>query len=214
MNRSKLVARCVSIAVLSLSPAAFAADFYRVDPEHTSIIFSVAHTGLSYTYGMFREVAGQYSLDKANPGKCRFQLVIRADSLFTNNAKRDEHLRSADFFNVQQFPEIRFDSTRCEIANAPKGGVVYKVTGNLTIHGESRPISLNLFMLGEGEGAYKDHRTGFLCQTELKRSDFGMTSLLPNNVVGDAVGVTVSFEGALQQPQNTPPRTNPQTTNP
>jgi polyisoprenoid-binding protein YceI len=120
--------------------------------------------------------------------------------LDTNNAKRDEHLRSADFFNVQQFPEITFDSTKCVATNSPDGGIVYQLTGDLTIHGVKRQITVPLRMLGEGTGPYGDKRSGFLCQIELKRSDFGMTNLLEKNLVGDAVGITVSFEGSIQAP--------------
>lgn len=209
MTRSKL-AVCSSIAILlSILPAARAVDSYKIDPDHTSVVFSVAHTGLSYTYGFFRQAAGQYQLDQTNPANCQFQLVIRADSLDTNNADRDKHLRSADFFDVQQFPNITFISTRCEVAKTQDNSVVYKLTGDLTIHGVRRQVNnMLLHMLGEGPGANKDHRTGFLCQIELKRSDFGMTNLLQNNLVGDAVGVTVSFEGALQDRANvTPPIT-------
>ena len=130
--------------------------------------------------------------------------------MFTNNDKRDEHLRSSDFFNVQQFPEITFDSTRCTVSNTPEGGIVYQVTGNLTIHGVTKPITLNLRMLGEGTGPYGDQRTGFLCQIEFKRTDFGMNNLLEKNLVGDAVGVTVSFEGVLQAPPAGTGTTRPQ----
>ena len=122
--------------------------------------------------------------------------MIRAESLDTNNAERDKHLRSPDFFDVQQFPDITFDSTRCEFIDTPESGKVYRLVGKLTIHGVPRQVQLNLRMLGEGTGANgKDHRTGFHCQYELKRSDYKMTNLLEENLVGDAVGITVSFEG-------------------
>jgi len=194
------------VTLLVTSPTVFAADYYKVDSEHTSVVFSTAHTGLSYTYGMFRDVTGQYILDKANPANSKFQMVIRADSLDTNNAERDKHLRSADFFDVQQFPEITFESSRCDFTNTPENGIVYRLVGTLTIHGVPRQVPLVLRMLGEGAGANgKDHRTGFHCQVELKRSDFKMTNLLENNLVGDAVGITVSFEG-IQQAQPTTPQ--------
>ena len=206
MTRSKLAACSSFLALLFISPTGLVADTYKVDPDHTSIVFSVAHTGKSYTYGFFRKAVGQYILDK-NPANCQFQMKIQADSLDTNNAERDTHLRSSDFFDVQQFPDITFVTTRCEAANTPDGGILYKLTGILTIHGVPRQITLNLRMLGEGPGVTgKDYRTGFLCQIELKRSEFGMTSLLQNNMVGDAVGVTVSFEGIRQdQPVAVPP---------
>lgn len=186
------------------SRLAQAAEAYVVDPTHTSIVFSVGHGGLSYTYGFFREAAGSYVLDDANPANCRFQLVIEANSIDTNNAKRDDHLRSNTFFNVQQFRTIKFDSTGCERRNAPDGGVEYLVTGNLTMHGVTREIRVPLRMLGKGPGPYGDQRTGFLCQLELKRSDYDMTNLLEKNLVGDAVSITISLEGTLQEPAGAP----------
>ena len=201
MTRHHLVSWLPVVTLLVISPAMFAADFYKIDPEHTSVIFSAAHTGFSYTYGMFRDVSGQYQIDKANPSNSRFQMVIRADSLDTNNAERDKHLRSEDFFNVQQFREITFDSTRCEFSETPETGKVFRLVGNLTIHGVQRQVPLILRMLGGGTGANgKDYRTGFLTQLEIKRSDFKMTNLLEKNLVGDAVGITVSFEGIQQAP--------------
>jgi polyisoprenoid-binding protein YceI len=206
MTHSKRNAWLASLALLFTSPAAFAADYYKIDPEHTSVIFSAGHTGRSYTYGMFRDVSGQYLIDKANPSNSRFQLVIRADSLDTNNAERDKHLRSADFFDVQQFPEITFDSNRCEFIDTSESDKIYKLTGTLTIHGVPRPVTLNVRMLGEGPGASgKDYRTGFHCQYELKRSDYKMTNLLEKGLVGDAVGITVSFEGIKQAPPTNVP---------
>jgi polyisoprenoid-binding protein YceI len=190
---------------LAAQPGSAATQVYTIDPAHTSVVFSVGHTGLSYTYGVFRQAAGNYILDKTNPANCRFGLVIQADSLDTNHAERDKHLRSADFFNIQEFPTITFESTSCALANTPAGGVTYNVTGNLTIHGVTRQVTLPLRMLGDGKGPFGDQRTGFLCQVELKRSDFGMRNLL--DMVGDAVGVTISFEGSMREAtgQSAPP---------
>jgi polyisoprenoid-binding protein YceI len=190
--------------VLNASRPARAAEAYIVDPTHTSIVFIVGHGGLSYTYGVFREASGSYVLDDANPANCRFQLVIEANSIDTNNAKRDDHLRSNTFFNVQQFRTIKFDSTSCSLRNAPDGSVEYQVTGNLTMHGVTREIRVPLRMLGKGPGPYGDQRTGFLCQLELKRSDYDMTNLLEKNLVGDAVSITISLEGTLQDAAGAP----------
>jgi polyisoprenoid-binding protein YceI len=192
-----------SILSLALIGAAQAADLYTIDPQHTSIVFSVAHSGFSYTYGMFRKASGTYLIDKTNGANCKFRLNIDANSLDTNNQERDKHLRSADFFNVQQFPEITFETTRCSASNT-QDGMIYQLTGNLTIHNVTKQVNVPLRMLGEGPGPYKDQRSGFLCQIELKRTDFGMNNLLENNLVGDAVGVTVSFEGVLQPPGSAP----------
>jgi polyisoprenoid-binding protein YceI len=184
------------VALLTAQPAR-PAESYMIDPAHTSIVFSVSHAKLSYTYGFFRKAAGAYILDKTNPANCGFRLTIDVDSLDTNHAERDKHLRSEDFFDVQRFPSIVFESTSCNAGRGQDGRVVYQVTGNLTIHGVTRQVTLPMAMLGEGKGPFGDQRSGFLCQIELKRSDFGMTNLL--NMVGDAIGITVSFEGMLQE---------------
>jgi polyisoprenoid-binding protein YceI len=205
-NRLTSAVLVTLVCLLATRTAATAADAYTLDPVHTSIVFSVSHTGFSYVYGFFRKAEGSYILDSTNPANCQFRFTIQTGSLDTNHAERDTHLRSPDFFNVQQFPTITFVSTSCERANTPDGGVVYNVTGNLTMHGATQRVTFPLRMLGEGVGPFKDYRTGFLTNLTLKRSDYGMTSLLENNMVGDAVGITISFEGSRREPPAAPPR--------
>lgn len=201
---ARLVTLCsVLLVTPSLRPV-LAVDLYTIDPTHTSVIFSVAHSELSYIYGMFRDASGVYSIDKDDLAKSRFRFVIKTDSVFTNNQKRDDHLRTADFFNVQQFPEIVFESTQCVVAKIPEGGFLFQLSGNLTMHGVTRQINVPLRMLGDRLGPYGDPRTGFLCQIELKRSDFNMTSLLDKKLVGDAIGITISFEGKLKDAATAP----------
>lgn len=195
--RSTVLSFAVLAAVQCLPRLAQAADAYKIDPRHTSIVFSVGHAGLSYTYGMFRTAAGGYLLDTQNPANNRFQLEIQADSLFTNDAERDDHLRSPDFFNVKQFPTITFESTSCNRKATTDGSVEFEIVGTLTMHGTPRQVKIPLLMLADGAGPRGDRRTGFFCQLELKRSDFNMKSLLDKNIVGDAVSVTISFEGVL-----------------
>jgi polyisoprenoid-binding protein YceI len=209
MIRSTPLASLAIVTFLLLAPEASAVDFYKTDQEHTSIVFGIAHKGLSYTYGMFREARGQYWLDTTNPANCKFQFVVRASSIDTNNKERDEAICSDWFFDVKQFPDIRFDSTKCELLRTREGGIAYKLAGNFTLHGVTIPVeNIVLHQLGEGPGASnKDYRTGFACQLQLKRSDFGMNKLLEKNLVGDAVGINISFEGVLQQQSATPPRT-------
>jgi polyisoprenoid-binding protein YceI len=201
--RTRFAAVWLFAAAIRFVQPALAADSYAIDPAHTSVVFSVGHAGLSYTYGFFRQAAGTYVLDP-NPANCRFQFTIQTASLDTNHAKRDEHLRSPDFFNVQQFPTITFESTRCSLANMADRSIVYQVTGNLTMHGVTRQATVPLRLLAEGKGPYGDSRNGFLCQTELKRSDYDMTNLLENNLVGDVVSITISFEGVKQEPAGAP----------
>lgn len=200
---SQFIALCsLAVAASFVRPAA-AADYYLIDPAQTSIVFSASHSMLSYTYGMFREASGSYVLDKENPERSRFVLTIKSASLFTNDAKRDEHLRGPDFFDTKQFPEIKFETVRCSKTQNPDGSATYLLTGNFTMHGVTRSIDLPLRLLGEGPGPYKDHRTGFHCQVELKRSDFGMDYLIKERLVGDAIGITISFEGVRQEPRAT-----------
>jgi polyisoprenoid-binding protein YceI len=209
-TRTAIAFAALIAAALGVSRSAIAADTYKIDPAHTSIVFSVGHAGLSYTYGFFKQAGGTYTIDKTTPANSRFELVIQADSLDTNNAKRDEHLRGPEFFNTRQFPEIRFETTACNYTEtAERGGIrrVYELTGDLTMHGVTRPIKFPLELLAEGLGPYKDQRTGFLCQLSLKRSDFDMDYLVKENLVGDAVSITISFEGFIEGTGQTPART-------
>jgi polyisoprenoid-binding protein YceI len=203
--KSRHLNHSVAAAVLiaAITPAAKAQEVFSLGPAHFSIVFSIAHNNMSYTYGMFRQAQGQVVLDRANPAATQFQLTINADSIDTNNAQRDQHLKSPDFLNVAQFPTITFQSTSCTLDNQPNM-VKYMVTGNLTMHGVTREITLPIQMLGEGPGAGgRGYNAGFITQVELKRTDFGMSNL--TNVVGDAVGITVSFE-TIRQDGTAPPR--------
>lgn len=190
---------------LGAQPAVHAADSYVVDPSHTSVIFGISHMGFSYTYGRFNKVAGSYVLDEANPAESSFQLTIDAASIDTNDAKRDGHLRGADFLSTNEFPTITFQSTEVKAesagAGAPPegsaGAVVYQVTGDLTMHGVTRKVTLPLRLLKVGVSPMDNKKhSGFLCETQLLRSEFGMTNMIPG--IGDEVAVTISFEGVAE----------------
>jgi polyisoprenoid-binding protein YceI len=193
----------------SYSAPARAAETYDLDTSHMSIVFSCSHMNMSYTYGIFKQAQGRFMLDRTNPAGCKFQMTIDANSIDTNQPQRDQHLKSPDFFNVAQFPSITFDSTSVTQSGSQQG-VVYQVTGNLTMHGVTQQIVLPMQMLGEGKSPDGSYHAGFMTQFTLKRSDFGMDKLL--NMVGDPIGVTVSFEGkrmegdAAGAPQQAPPR--------
>ena len=196
MNRIVFRATTLLGLAMSVQQFAFSADNFRLDPTHTSVIFGVNHLGFSYTYGRFNEVAGSYTLDKDNPAASKFQFSINPASIDTNDAKRDGHLRGPDFFNVKQFPELTFQSTEVTTQQNEAGETVYDVTGNLTIHGVTRQVTLPLRLLKEGQGMQGDTRTGFLCEKHLMRTDFGMTNMVP--AIGDEVAVTISFEGVKE----------------
>jgi polyisoprenoid-binding protein YceI len=206
MYVSLLVALAVSVIVVAAAPTARAADVYDLDQTHFSIVFSVSHMKMSYTYGMFRQAQARVTLDRENPAATTFQMVIKADSIDTNNPQRDTHLKGPDFFDVASFPDITFESTTVVLDSRPQQGIVYQVTGNLTMHGVTRPVTLPIQLLGEGPSLDGKPHAGFLTQTELKRSEFGMTKFLENDTVGDAIGITVSFEGIKQDAAAAPQR--------
>jgi polyisoprenoid-binding protein YceI len=165
-----------------------AADNYGIDTMHTSAVFKIGHLGLSWIYGRFNDITGDFVLDTADPSKSSFTVTIKTESVDTNNAKRDGHLRSPDFFNANQFPLITFKSTAVK---AVSGG--YDVTGDLTMHGVTKSITLPLRGGRTAEFPKGVQRTGFTMDTVLKRTDFGMDRLV--GPAGDEVYISVSFEG-------------------
>ena len=183
--------------VLASQPQAVQAEKYTVDAAHTSVIFGISHMGFSYTYGRFNKVAGSYVLDEANPAASSFQLTIDAASIDTNDAKRDEHLRGADFLSTNEFPTLAFQSTGVTAEKNDKGETVYQVKGDLTMHGVKREVTLPLRLLKVDMSPMDNKKhSGFLCETRLARSEFGMTNMIPG--VGDEVAVTISFEGVVE----------------
>lgn len=166
------------------------ADDYTLDKAHAAVVFSISHMGMSVTYGRFNAITGNYTLDP-DAAKCAFKVSIKTDSVDTNNADRDKHLRSPDFLNAGEFPLISFESTKVA-AHQDGEKTVYDVTGKMTMHGVTKEITLPLKKLGEGGGG-RQYRSGFVCETTLKRSDYGMTNMLPG--VGDEVEIKISFEG-------------------
>jgi len=167
---------------------ALAADDYVVDSVHSGVTFKIKHFELAWIPGRFNDFSGTFSIDAADPGKCTFSLDIKAESVDTNNEKRNAHLRTPDFFNVKQFPMITFKSTAVK---AIKGG--YEVTGNLNMHGVTKSVTFPLLGGGKAEFPPGMPRTGFSTELILKRTDFGITSF--PQMLGDDVHVAVSFEG-------------------
>ncbi len=183
-----LVFAAVLVGGLVATVPARAADEYTVDPMHSGVNFKISHLGLSWIHGRFDNYSGSFTLDLADPAKCSFGLTIKAESIDTNNAKRDEHLRSPDFFNAKQFPAITFKSTSVKPV---KDG--YAVTGDLTLHGVTKPVTLTLLGGRKAEFPKGVQRTGFSTELVLKRSEFGMVKF--GEALGDDVHIAVSFEG-------------------
>jgi polyisoprenoid-binding protein YceI len=165
-----------------------AADDYAVDAMHSGVSFKVSHLGLSWTYGRFNDLSGSFRIDPADPAQASFDLTVKAESIDTGNAKRDEHLRAPDFFNVKQFPLIQFTSTSVK---AVAGG--FDVTGNLTLHGVTKSVTLPLRGGRTAEFPKGVWRTGYTTEWTIRRSEFGMDKF--GEAVGDEVFIAISFEG-------------------
>ncbi len=184
---------CVTMAGLALAAALglaspVVADEYTVDPQHAGINFKISHLGLSWVQGRFDEFGGAFTIDSANPEKSSFTININPASIDTNNQKRDDHLRSGDFLNVKQFPAMNFKSTA---VRPIKGG--YEVTGDFTMHGVTKSITLELVGGHTAEFPPGVHRTGYSSEFVLRRADFGVGAVTP--ALGDKIYVAVSFEG-------------------
>jgi polyisoprenoid-binding protein YceI len=177
------------ILLSSLGIVAQAADTYQVDPVHSSVLFKVRHLNVADVYGRFDDLSGTVTLDPANTADDSLDLQIKTDSIDTHNDKRDQALKSPDFLNVKQFPTVTFKTTKVEKA----GDDTYKVTGNLTLRGVTKPLTVEFKKTGEGKGPQGEFRAGGETQFTIKRSDFGMNFM--QGVAGDDVTLIISLEG-------------------
>lgn len=183
----------------STGPAvtAQAAEVFQVDPVHSAVEFKVRHL-LSKAGGNFDEFSGTLHYDAQNPAQSRVEFTIQAASIDTDNEKRDQHLRSADFFNAEKYPTITFKSTKIEPAG--KEGY-YKVTGDFTMHGVTKSIVVDAEVLGFAETGM-GMRGGVDVETTIDRKEFGIvwnqTMDKGGVVLGDDVEIDISL--AFYQP--------------
>ena len=185
------LSRLILVAALSSLGLTAHADTFKVDPVHSSLVFSAKHNGVTDFYGQFKEINGTVTFDAANPSKNSVEISVPVESIDTHNDKRDQHLKSPDFFNAQQFPMITFKSTKIE-----GSGDNYKVTGDLTIHGVTKSITIDFKKGGEGKGGKGEVRGGGEARFAIKRSDYDMKFMA--GPVGDDVNIIVGFEGVKQ----------------
>ena len=160
----------LSSTFLVLSRGAVAAE-YEIDIEgmHAAIQFRIIHLGYSVLTGRFNDFGGSFTWDKDNPGASSVNVTIQTASLDSNHAERDKHLREADFLDVEKYPEATFKSTSYN-GDASAG----KLDGILTLHGVSKPITIDIEFIGEGDDPWGGYRAGFEGNVTLRRSDFGM----------------------------------------
>jgi polyisoprenoid-binding protein YceI len=158
-----------AVILASLSLVAVATE-YKIDPAHSFVQFRIQHLGYSWLYGRFNTISGNFTYDPETPQASAIFVEIDADSVDTNHAERDKHLRGEDFLNVEKFPKATFKSTKYN--GTADGGVL---EGELTLHGVTKPVKLDVKKLGEGKDPWGGYRAGFIATTTLTRNDFGIS---------------------------------------
>lgn len=180
-----------STALALLATPALAADTYRIDTSHTYLGFEVSHLGFSTTYGRFNDVSGTIVLDEENPEKSSVDVKIVPASVDTGHEERDEHVRGPDLLDVETYPEMGFTSTAIEVTGEKTG----KITGDLTLHGVTKPVTLDVTFTKKGLYPMTEEEItaiGFNATATLKRSDYGMDKW--TDMVGDEIPITISLE--------------------
>ena len=187
------------LALFTSGSAVAQATFWKIDPVHSSITFAIDYMVLSEVTGNFKEYNSTMTSDGEMPGMSTVNVAIKTASINTDNEKRDGHLRSADFFDAQNHPEISFVSTSLERGE----GNSYKVVGDLTMRGVTKPISIDAQYMGEVKDMRGNIRRGFRGTATLKRNDFGVkyNSALEGGglVLGTDVKVTINAQYLKQQ---------------
>ncbi len=170
---------------------------YTFDLSHSAVGFHVRHLMISKVHGRFTAWGGTLEIDEADLAKSKVAVEIDAASVDTKELKRDEHLRSADFFDAEKFPKLTFASTKVEKVDDEN----LKVTGDLTIHGVTRSVVLAVERGGEVKDPWGGTRAGFSAKTTISRKDYGLTwnALLEAGgvAVGDKIEITLEIEAVL-----------------
>jgi polyisoprenoid-binding protein YceI len=168
-----------------------------IDPVHSEVAFSVRHLMVSKVKGNFRLFEGAITISQ-DALQSKVEATIDATSVDTGEPNRDNHLRSQDFFHVENHPKITFVST-----SVTPRGEIFDLTGDLTVHGVTRPVTLALEFNGVGPDPWGGTRAGFTAETEISRKDFGVDFDMPLDgggvVVGDKIKITLEIEAVLQK---------------
>ena len=183
---------CVIGLLAILSSSAYAAETYKLDPGHTSIVFRVKHLGVAYVYGRINGPTGSFTFDESSPSNSAIEVQAEAKNVDTALEKRDTDLKSPDFFNAGEHPLVSFKSKSVKKLSEN----TYEVSGDLTLLGKTRPIKVEANATGAGKDPWGGFRRGFETSFSIKRSDFGMDFMMGG--VSDEVNLTVSVEGIRQ----------------
>lgn len=188
MVRTRILSALIlTVAIVAGGPAL--ASSYDIDTAHSTVLFKIRHLGVTDFYGRFNDVAGTFTFDPAEPTKGSIDITVKADSVDTNNEKRDQHLMSPDFFNAKQFPAITFKSESVKKVGDKK----FEVTGTLNLHGVSKKVTAAVDYIGAGDDPWGGYRAGFEARLSIKRSDYGIT-FMPGGL-GENVDLIIALEG-------------------
>jgi polyisoprenoid-binding protein YceI len=166
---------------------------WKLDPTHSGVHFSVRHLMVSKVRGAFKKYDVDLAFDPKDPASAKVEVRVDVASIDTHEEKRDAHLRSADFFDAEKFPTMTFKSSRVEV-----DGADYKLHGDLTLHGVTKPLVLAVEFLGEAKDPWGNAKAGFSAQGSLSRKDFDLhwnQALETGGVlVGDKVEISIDLE--------------------
>lgn len=200
--RRKPVALAIALVLAATGIATAATETFVFDKPHSQVSFRIRHW-LTKVEGRFRDYDGKIWLDRAKPLDSKVEITIQAASIDTGEERRDKHLRSADFFEVEKFPTITFKSTKVE----PKGKDLYDVTGELSMHGVTKTVTIPVRHTGF-LSLGKQEKAGFEIAISITRKDFGIawnrTSDEGGVMLGDEVGITVLVEANKEMPATAP----------
>jgi polyisoprenoid-binding protein YceI len=191
MLRSSLAAVVPMLGLMLVAPGATRADTYKVDPAHSTGVFRIHHFNAGYIWGLIAGPTGTVEYDPDNPEKFSCDLSVPLANLDTHLQKRDDDLRGPDWFNAKQFPNITFKST-----SVKKTDSGLDVTGDLTIHGVTKSVTIPFELTGIGKGMMGETRGGCETTFTINRSDYDMKAMPAG--VGDEVRIVVAIEGVKQ----------------
>ena len=191
------LASAAGLSFLPVDPAAPApaqaaageALTYEIDPVHSTVIFRVKHLDIGMAYGRFNDLSGTITHDPADPKASSISVSVKAESVDTNSEKRDEHLMSPDFLSAKEFPTIDFKSTKVE-----KKGQEIVVTGDLTLHGITKPVTVNVNHAGRGPDPWGNDRVGFEGRFEVDPKTYEIRYMTDEKMLGPGIQLIVSLE--------------------
>lgn len=185
----------LTAAILLVGPVQAGAEHHVIDPQHLTVGFLVEHVGFAKIFGRFREAEGSFDFDETTGEIRNIRVVVKTTSVDTTVERRDRHLRSADFLNVEEYPEMVFESQGAKLVDRKA-----TIEGNLSLIGSTRPIQLDVTWNKSGTSPQRGNPyvTGLSVRGSFRRSEFGMTYGVADAVVGDDVELIIELEARRQ----------------